>query len=233
MLNVGLTGGIAAGKSVVAARLVERGAILIDADAIARQVVEPGTEGLAAVVQAFGTDVLDAEGRLDRPKLGALVFADPEALARLNAIVHPLVRAEAGRIRSAAEAGAGQHVLVQDIPLLVETGQAGSFDLVITVQAPRETRLRRMVEDRGMDPADAERRMAAQASDAERAAVSDVVIENASSVADLLARVDAVWEERILPLAADRTATGTAGPDTGRPVPRTPEGGADVVPGGR
>lgn len=216
MLNVGLTGGIAAGKSAVAVRLVELGAVLIDADVIAREVVEPGTEGLAAIVGAFGPDVLDAGGRLDRPRLGRIVFADSPARERLNAIVHPLVRAEAARIRdraAAAETAGRPVVLVQDIPLLVETGQAGSFDVVVTVQAPHAERIRRMVQDRGMDAEDAAARIAAQATDEERAAVSDVVLENAGTTAELLAAVDSLWTTRLQPAAvASMDAAGEGVP---------------------
>lgn len=211
MLDVGLTGGIAAGKSAVAARLVELGAVLVDADAIARRVVEPGTPGLQQIVGAFGAGVLDDQGRLDRPRLGQLVFADTEARERLNGIVHPLVRAEAARVRKEAAAGerAGRPViLVQDIPLLVETGQHDSFDVVITVRAPHAERIRRMVADRGMAAEDAAARMAAQATDAERAAVSDVVLENAGTTAELLAAVDELWTSRLLPAAA-RTVVET------------------------
>ena len=191
MLNVGLTGGIAAGKSAVARQLAELGAVLIDADAIARAVVEPGTPGLAAVAAAFGPGILTAEGALDRPALGALVFKDDAAREKLNSIVHPLVRAEAIRLREAAPEGA---VIVQDIPLLVETGQAKDFDVVIVVAAPLEERLHRMARDRGMTEADALARISAQATDAERAAVADVVIENAGTVEELRDRVNAVWE---------------------------------------
>lgn len=211
MLDVGLTGGIAAGKSAVAARLVELGAVLVDADAIARRVVEPGTPGLRRIVEAFGDGVLDDAGRLDRPRLGQLVFADTEARERLNGIVHPLVRAETARIREEAAAGESADppvILVQDIPLLVETGQHDSFDVVITVQAPHAERIRRMVADRGMAAEDAAARMAAQATDAERAAVSDVVLENAGTTAELLAAVDELWTSWLLPAAA-RTVVET------------------------
>lgn len=210
---MGLTGGIAAGKSAVAARLVELGAVLVDADAIARRVVEPGTVGLDQIVEAFGPALLDAEGRLDRPRLGQLVFADAEVRERLNGIVHPLVRAEAARIREEAAAGetAGHPVVVvQDIPLLVETGQSGSFDLVVTVQAPRPERIRRMVADRGMTEQEAAARMAAQATDAERAAVSDVVLENSGTPEELLSSVDELWNHRLQP-EATRKAASSAG----------------------
>ncbi|MEE1620177.1 dephospho-CoA kinase [Zafaria sp. Z1313] len=203
MLSIGLTGGIASGKSAVARRLVERGAVLVDADRIAREVVEPGTPGLDAVVAAFGPDVLGRDGSLDRAALGALVFSAPEARERLNGIVHPLVRAESARRAAAAGPRA---VVVQDIPLLVETGQAGRFDLVVTVQAPLDERLRRMAEDRGMAPEDARARIAAQAGDEERAAAADVVLENAGTLDELRTAVDVLWDERIAPLAAARTA---------------------------
>jgi dephospho-CoA kinase len=195
--TIGLTGGIAAGKSAVAARLAELGAVLVDADRIAREVVEPGTAGLAAVVEAFGNGVLAADGSLDRPALGAIVFNDEAARQRLNAIVHPLVRAEAAR--RLREAGP-EAVVVQDIPLLVETGQAGNFDLVLTVRAPLGERLRRMVEDRKMAEDDARARIAAQATDEERAAVSDVVLDNSGTLEELRAAVDHFWRERVEPL---------------------------------
>lgn len=196
MLNVGLTGGIAAGKSAVARRLVELGAVLIDADAIARAVLEPGTPGLAEVVAAFGPGILDDAGALDRPALGALVFADESKRQVLNSIVHPRVRAEAERLRAAA---AGDAVVVQDIPLLVESGQAGNFDVVLVVAAPQAERLRRMVEDRGMAEADARARIAAQATDEQRAAVADVVINNSGTLEELRQRVNEIWETHIAP----------------------------------
>lgn len=191
MLNVGLTGGIAAGKSAVARQLAELGAVLIDADAIARAVVEPGTPGLAAVTAAFGPGILTAEGALDRPALGALVFNDDAAREKLNSIVHPLVRAEALHLREAAPADA---VIVQDIPLLVETNQAKDFDVVIVVAAPLQERLHRMARDRGMSETDALARISAQATDAERAAVAHIVIENSGTVEELRDRVNEVWE---------------------------------------
>ncbi|NUS35120.1 MAG: dephospho-CoA kinase, partial [Pseudarthrobacter sp.] len=161
MLKIGLTGGIASGKSVVATRLQERGAVLVDADALAREVVEPGTEGLERVVAEFGAGMLDGGGRLDRARLGAAVFGHPERLAALNAIVHPLVRARAAAITDTAPDDA---VVVQDIPLLVETGQGTAFHLVLVVDAPDAVRLQRMRELRGMTEEAARSRMAAQAS---------------------------------------------------------------------
>ncbi|MET1155428.1 dephospho-CoA kinase, partial [Arthrobacter sp.] len=219
MLRIGLTGGIAAGKSLAARRLEELGATLIDADAIAREVVEPGTEGLLAVVETFGPGVLDAEGRLDRPALGALVFDDPAQRERLNAIVHPLVRARAAE--RAATAGEGG-ILVQDIPLLVETGQSPSFHLVLVIDTPEAERLRRMVEDRGMTETDARSRMAAQASAAERRAAADVVLENTGTREQLLAALDVLWEERLVPFHRNLLA-GRLAPRTGPPVLLEPQ----------
>ncbi|MDR5712650.1 dephospho-CoA kinase [Nesterenkonia flava] len=192
VLSVGLTGGIASGKSAVSARMAERGAAVIDADLLARQVLEPGSEGLAEVVRAFGGGVLHPDGSLNRPELGRIVFADDDARERLNAIVHPRVRAQAARLRqaAAADAGAGGAVVVEDIPLLVETGQQDRFDVVVVVQAPAETRIRRMMERRGMSRQEAESRIASQATDAERAAVADVLLENSGTLEELQARVD-------------------------------------------
>ncbi|MFI7582495.1 dephospho-CoA kinase [Kocuria sp. M1N1S27] len=196
MLTIGLTGGIASGKSTVSRRLMELGATVIDADAIARALQEPGRPGLERIVEEFGPSVLTPDGRLDRAALGSRVFADPEARSRLNAIIHPLVRAEAERLAAAAGEDA---VLVEDIPLLVETDQHGRFDLVLTVQAPVEERVRRMVEDRGMTEADARARIGAQATDEDRAAVSNSVLVNDGSVQRLLDRVDAWWEWHVEP----------------------------------
>nr|WP_306422547.1 dephospho-CoA kinase [Paenarthrobacter aurescens] len=197
-MKIGLTGGIASGKSLVASRLQELGALLIDADLIARQVVEPGTPGLRRVVEAFGPGILDADGRLDRPKLGAIVFQDPSHREVLNSIVHPLVRQAAATIM----AGAGPHdVVVQDIPLLVETGQGRNFHLVVVVDAPDDVRIQRMVEFRGMTADEAKARMAAQATREERNAAADVILANAGGRDELLAEVDALWNGRLLPFA--------------------------------
>ena len=201
MLKVGLTGGIAAGKSLVARTLVECGAVLIDADALAREVVEPGTGGLAAVVEEFGPDVLSGDGSLDRAALAAVVFADEQKRKVLNSIVHPLVRARA------AELAAGvprDGILVQDIPLLVETGQAGNYDFVLVVEAPAEERLKRMVRDRGMDPAAAQARIDAQATAEQRAAAADVVLRNTGSPQELVEAVKDLWKTRLLPLNRER-----------------------------
>jgi dephospho-CoA kinase len=195
MLRIGLTGGIGSGKSTVAALLAERGAVVIDADRIAREVVEPGTPGLAAVVAAFGDGVLAADGSLDRPALAAVVFADPEARKRLDGIVHPLVRDRGVQLAAGAPADA---VLVNDVPLLVETGQAGSYDLVVVVEADLATRLARLVE-RGVPEADARARIAAQATDEQRRAVADVVLDNSGTRDQLAEQVARLWEERVEP----------------------------------
>src|SRR3954467_11938754 len=154
-MRVGLTGGVASGKSTVAAILTELGAVIVDADQLAREVVEPGTPGLAAVVQEFGDAILTEEGPLDRPALGAVVFADEQARRRLEGILHPLIRARAAEIEDAAPQDA---LVVHDIPLLVESGQAGGFDAVLVVDVPVETQLARMVADRGWSRQDAEAR---------------------------------------------------------------------------
>jgi dephospho-CoA kinase len=198
VLRIGLTGGIGSGKSTVAALLAARGAVIVDADRIAREVVEPGSPGLAAVVDVFGPGVLTAEGSLDRPALAAVVFADPAARARLDEVVHPRVRARAAELVAAAPADA---VVVQDVPLLVETGQAGSYDLVLVVEADLETRVRRLV-DRGLTEQDARARIASQATDAQRRAVADVVLLNDGAREELAARVDRFWAERVVPALA-------------------------------
>jgi dephospho-CoA kinase len=195
VLRIGLTGGIGSGKSTVARLLAERGAHVVDADVLAREVVEPGTPGLAAVVDAFGDRVLAPDGALDRPALAAVVFGDPDARARLDGIVHPLVRARAAERIAALPADA---VVVQDIPLLVETGQAGSFDLVLVVEAEIGTRVARL-EARGLTEADARARIVAQATDDERRAVADVVLDNSGTVEALAEQVDRFWSERVQP----------------------------------
>lgn len=191
MLRIGLTGGIGSGKSTVAARLVELGAVLVDSDQLAREVVAVGSPGLARVVERFGADVLAADGSLDRPRLGRLVFGDPAALADLNAIVHPLVRARSEELTAEAAAG-GAAAVVHDVPLLVENGLAGNYDAVLVVQAPLELRLRRLA-GRGMDEETARARIAAQASDEQRRAVADVVLDNSGTLEQLTAQVDAAW----------------------------------------
>ena len=195
MLRIGLTGGIGSGKSTVAAQLAARGALVVDADRIAREVVEPGTPGLAAVADAFGPGVLTADGALDRAALAAIVFSDPEARARLDGIVHPLVRARAQELLAQAPADA---VVVQDVPLLVETGQAGQYDLVLVVEADLETRVARLAV-RGLGEDDARARIAAQATDEQRRAVADVVLDNSGAPEALAAQVEEFWTGRVLP----------------------------------
>ncbi|MEU2247710.1 dephospho-CoA kinase [Streptomyces sp. NPDC019224] len=192
MLKVGLTGGIGAGKSEVSRLLVGHGAVLVDSDRIAREVVEPGTPGLAAVVEEFGTGILAPDGTLDRPALGAIVFADPDRLAALNAIVHPLVRARSAELEKAA---GPDSVVVHDVPLLTENGLAPLYDLVVVVDAAPETQLDRLVRLRGMTEEDARARMAAQATREQRRAVADLVIDNDGPVEELEARVRTVWAE--------------------------------------
>ncbi|MET9560454.1 dephospho-CoA kinase [Streptomyces tauricus] len=192
MLKVGLTGGIGAGKSEVSRLLAEHGAVLIDADRIAREVVAPGTPGLAAVIDAFGKEVLAADGSLDRPKLGSIVFADADRLAVLNSIVHPLVGA---RSRELEEAASADSVVVHDVPLLAENGLAKLYDLVIVVDASTETQLDRLVRLRGMTEEDARARMAAQATREKRREIADVVIDNDVPLETLRRRVRDVWAD--------------------------------------
>ncbi|MFD5325884.1 dephospho-CoA kinase [Streptomyces sp. NPDC127092] len=192
MLKVGLTGGIGAGKSEVSRLLVSYGAVLIDADRIAREVVEPGTPGLAAVVAEFGEGILTPEGTLDRPALGAIVFNDPERLAALNAIVHPLVGARSAELEGLAGPG---DVVVHDVPLLTENGLAPLYDLVVVVDASPETQLDRLVRLRGMTEPEARARMSAQATRAQRRAVADLVIDNDGPLEALEPQVRKVWEE--------------------------------------
>ncbi len=199
MLMVGLTGGIGAGKSAVAGRLAEHGAVVIDADQLARAVVAPGTEGLAEVVAAFGAGVLDAQGALDRPALGRLVFGDEAARHRLEAIIHPRVRARTGELVAAAAPDA---IVVNDVPLLVETGIAGGYELVIVVLADEATRIERLRTTRGMTEAEARSRIRAQASDEQRRAVADIVLINDGTRDQLREQVDAAWYNRLVPAAA-------------------------------
>ena len=191
MLRVGLTGGIGAGKSEVSKRLSALGAVLIDADVLAREVVAPGTDGLADVIAEFGTGVLAADGSLDRPKLGARVFGDDPARKRLEAIIHPRVRARAAEIE--AEAGPDA-VVVHDIPLLVETGQADRFDAVVVVDVPPDVQLARLTGVRGMTADEAEARIRSQASREDRLAVADHVVDNTGDLADLDDRVAELWD---------------------------------------
>jgi len=202
VLRVGLTGGIGSGKSEVSRRLAAHGAVVIDADVAAREVVAPGTPGLAQIAAAFGAEVLGPDGALDRERLGAMVFRDPALLAKLNAIVHPLVRewmtaAErtAAAERVAAGVGHGGLIVVHDVPLLAESGRADGFDLVIVVDVPPELQVERLVRQRGMTPDQARARMTAQASREQRLAVAGVVIDNSGSLDDLDRRVAEVWAD--------------------------------------
>lgn len=201
MLKVGLTGGIGAGKSEVSRLLVACGAVLIDADRIAREVVAPGTPGLASVVEAFGEEILAADGSLDRPRLGAVVFSDAEKLSTLNSIVHPLVGA---RSRELEEAAAEDAVVLHDVPLLTENGLAPLYDLVIVVDAAPETQLDRLVRLRGMTEEDARARMAAQATREQRREIADIVIDNDVPLEELERRVKDVWAELVRRSQASR-----------------------------
>ncbi|MFK4037990.1 dephospho-CoA kinase [Nonomuraea wenchangensis] len=192
MLKIGLTGGIGSGKSEVSRRLAAHGAVVIDADKIAREVVEPGTAGLARVVAAFGEEVLHPDGALDREKLGSIVFADSQKLAVLNGIVHPLVGERVAQLQADAP---GDAVVVYDVPLLAENKLAPMYDVVIVVDAADEVRIRRLAEHRGMAETDAKARIAAQASREDRLAVADVVIANEGSLEELDARVAEVWTD--------------------------------------
>lgn len=194
MLTVGLTGGIGAGKSEVSRLLVTYGAVLVDADRIAREVVEPGTPGLAAVVEAFGPGVLTADGTLDRAGLGSIVFADPERLATLNGIVHPLVGA---RSRELEQAAGPDDVVVHDVPLLTENKLESLYDLVVVVDASPGTQLDRLVRLRGMTESEARSRMAAQATREQRLAVADLVIDNDGPLEKLEPQVRQVWAELV------------------------------------
>jgi dephospho-CoA kinase len=190
MRMIGLTGGIGAGKSAVAARLAQHGAIIVDGDRIAREVVQPGTPGLAEVVQAFGDTVLADDGSLDRPALGRIVFADPAARKRLEAITHPLIGARTAELIAAAPADA---IVVNDVPLLIEAGLQRSFELVMVVLADEAVRIGRLVNDRGMTPQEARSRIAAQATDEQRRAIADIVIVNEGTLEELWRQVDEAW----------------------------------------
>lgn len=185
-MRVGLTGGVASGKSTVSAVLAELGAVVIDADQLAREVVAPGTDGLAAVVEAFGPGVLTAEGELDRPAVGEIVFADEARRRVLEEIIHPRVRARGAELEAAAPPGS---LVVHDIPLLAETGQADAFDAVIVVDAPEELQVERMLGQRGMTREDAAARIAAQATREDRRAIATYVIDNSGGLQELRARV--------------------------------------------
>ena len=191
-MRVGLTGGIASGKSTVSAILRELGAVVIDADQLARDVVAPGTDGLREVVEAFGADVLTADGQMDRPKVGSIVFADPAKRQVLEGIIWPLVGARTAEL---VESAASDALIVHDIPLLVETGQASLYDAVVVVDVPTEIRVERMVRERGMSEEDAVARINAQATREQRLAVATYVIDNTGTLEDLRDRVVEVYEQ--------------------------------------
>lgn len=193
-MRVGLTGGAASGKSTVSAILEDLGAVVVDADVLAREVVARGTDGLAQVVEAFGPGVLTTEGQLDRPAMGAIVFRDVERRRVLEAIVHPRVRSRAAEIEASAREGA---VVVHDIPLLTETGQGDAFDAVVVVDVPVETQVERMTSLRGLTDADARARVAAQASREERLAVATHVVDNTGTLDELRARVAEVYADLV------------------------------------
>jgi dephospho-CoA kinase len=192
MLRVGLTGGIGAGKSEVSRRLAAQGAVVIDADLIAREVVAPGTDGLAEVVAAFGPGILAADGSLDRVKLGEVVFADPGQRAKLNAIVHPRVGARMRELEDGAGPGA---IVVHDVPLIAENNLADSYDLVVVVDVPPRIQLDRLVRLRGMSREQARARIAAQAGREQRLAIAGMVVDNSGSLAELDRQVGDLWAE--------------------------------------
>lgn len=216
---VGLTGGIGSGKSVATARLAALGAVVIDADRIAREVVAPGTDGLAEIIRTFGDRVRTPDGSLDRAALGEIVFADDAARSRLESIVHPRVRARTAQLTAAAPADA---VVVNDVPLLVEVGLAPTYHLVIVVETDRDIRVARLVRDRGMPAEQALQRIRAQADDARRRVAADVVLRNDSTLAELHGRIDALWQDRLVPYERNlrqRRVARTAG----APVPAAPD----------
>jgi dephospho-CoA kinase len=206
MLRIGLTGGIGAGKSAVSATFAQCGAVIVDGDVISREVVQPGTEGLAALVEAFGDDILLPDGSLDRPALAAKAFRDDEARSKLNGIIHPLVGKRRSEIIASVTGNSGDVVVVEDIPLLVESGMAPLFPLVVIVHADVEVRLRRLVDQRGMPEDDARARIAAQASDEQRREVADIWFDNSGTQQDLVERAHEVWNNRILPFAHNLSA---------------------------
>ncbi|MCW1956947.1 MAG: dephospho-CoA kinase [Mycobacterium sp.] len=225
MLRIGLTGGIGAGKSTVSRAFADLGGIIVDGDVIAREVVQPGTEGLAALVDHFGADILLADGALNRPALAAKAFVDDQQRVRLNSIVHPLV----ARRRAEIVASVSQDdVVVEDIPLLVESGMAPLFPMVVVVHADADLRLRRLIEQRGMDEADARARIAAQATEEQRRAVADVWLDNSGAEAHLIEQARGLWHQRILPFAHN-LATGRPAADPHDIVPADPSWAAGAA----
>lgn len=225
MLRVGLTGGMGAGKSTVARILADLGAVIIDSDVIAREVVEPGTEGLTALVAAFGPDILAADGSLNRPALAAKAFGNDAARATLNSIVHPLVGKRTTELISAAPSDA---ILVQDIPLLVENGFAPMMNLVLIVDVPAETRIRRLVEFRGVLESDARARMSAQATDEQRHAVADVLLDNSGEPGAIDPVVRQLWAQRLVPFEENLRTANPARRKELRVVSANPEWAAQA-----
>jgi dephospho-CoA kinase len=221
MLRIGLTGGIGSGKSTVAGRLAEHGAVVIDADKIAREVVEPGTDGLAEVRAAFGDDVI-SDGALDRAKLAAKVFTDETARATLNGIVHPRIRTRTTELMVAAPDDA---IVVHDVPLLVEAHLGAAYHLVLVVDAPEDVRVHRVVHNRGMPEEDARARIRAQAGEADRRAAADVWLDNSGTPDEVLAEVDALWADRLVRYEANirlHRAARYGGPRLSDPNPAWP-----------
>ncbi|KAA1250676.1 dephospho-CoA kinase [Mycobacterium simiae] len=231
MLRIGLTGGIGAGKSALSATFSQLGGIIVDGDVLAREVVEPGSAGLASLVDAFGRDILLPSGGLDRPALAAKAFRDDEARAKLNGIVHPLVAKRRAEIIAAVAGSSRGAVVVEDIPLLVESGMAPLFPLVVIVHADVEVRVRRLVEQRGMSEADARARIAAQATDEQRRAVADVWLDNSGALDALVERARDVWHNRILPFAHNLTERqrARAAPRLVLPDPNWPDQARRIV----
>ena len=230
MLRVGLTGGIGSGKSEVSRRLAAHGAAIVDADLAAREVVEPGTPGLGQIAAVFGPEVIRPDGRLDRERLGQLVFAEPGLRAKLNAIVHPLVHERMGQLDREAVAAAGPAaIVVHDVPLLAENGLAGGFDAVVVVDTPEDQQVQRLTAERGMAAGQARERMAAQASREQRLAVADIGVENSGTLEDLDRRVNEVWA-----VLRDRAAARSRGqPRALRDAPAGPGAAGFVCAEGR
>ncbi|WP_149360859.1 dephospho-CoA kinase [Lolliginicoccus suaedae] len=228
MLRVGLTGGIGAGKSTVSTRLAELGATIVDADKIAREVVEPGTPGLAELVEAFGPDILTSDGTLDRPALAAVAFSDDQSRATLNGIVHPRVGARTAELIAAAPPDG---IIIHDIPLLIENGLAPTCHLVLVVHAEEDQRVHRLTSSRGMPESDARARIAAQATDEQRRAAADIWLDNTEDREHLLQQVTAAWHDRLVPFAHNlRARTPAPAPVTPiEPDPRWPEQAARLV----
>src|SRR6185503_6669097 len=212
MVRIGLTGGIGAGKSTVAATFNECGGIIVDGDVIAREVVERGTEGLARLVETFGENILLPDGSLNRLALAAKAFVDDEQRAKLNGIVHPLVAKRRMEIIGSVSDDQKDTVVVEDIPLLVETGMAPAFPLVVVVHADERTRVERLIK-RGMDEADAWARIKAQASEEQRRAIADVLLDNSGSPAELVEKARDLWDNRVLPLAHNLRARQAVRPE--------------------